>query len=200
LYDPASLVVATGAPGPVRSTARHDGPVLTLRVVPRPDAVLRAALSTVEVMAVLVAAHTWAGGQLPQPGWMAGTAALVFAGGLVVLRGRAPLRVMVPLLVAAQLLLHCWMVVLAPTSGHAHGAHLELSWQMVLAHVLGGVVTALVWGLRRRAVEVVLTWAGIGMMPVPTLRRSVARYAPVLPLRRPLVVVPLRGPPVGLAA
>jgi hypothetical protein len=84
---------------------------------------------------------------------------------------------------------------------HAHhGNHLELTWQMVLAHVVGGVVTALVWELRRRAIEVVLGWAEPGLLPVPTLRRTVAPGPRVVPLRRPLVVVPLRGPPVGLAA
>jgi hypothetical protein len=179
--------------------------VFSLRVVPRPGTALRSALATLEIMTVLIGAHTWAGGQLPSTGWMAGAAVLVFAGGLVVLRGKLPLRLIVPALVAAQLLLHCWMVVLAPAAPmeHAHGAHvthLELTWQMVLAHVVGGVVTALVWELRRRAVEVVLTWAEVGVLPMPTLRRTVTRSAPVLPLRRPLVVVPLRGPPVGLAA
>jgi hypothetical protein len=176
------------------------GAVLSLQVLPRRGAVLRAALSTLEIMTVLVAAHAWASGDLPSPGWMAGSAALVFAGGTVVLRRRVPLRVMVPALVAAQLLLHCWMVVLAPTSGHAHGTHLDLTWQMVLAHGVGGLVTALVWELRRRAVEVVLGWAEPGLLPVPLLRPAAVPSPRVLPLRRPLVVVPLRGPPVSLAA
>jgi len=174
--------------------------VLSIRVLPRRGVILRSALSTLEIMTVLVAAHTWAGGALPAVGWMVGAGALVFAVGTLVLRGKVPLRAAVPALVLAQLLLHCWMVVLAPGSaGHAHASHLELTWQMVLAHVAGGLATALVWELRRRAVEVVLTWSEIGLLPVPTLRRTVIRQAPVLPLRRPLVVVPLRGPPVGLA-
>ena len=176
--------------------------MLSLQVLPRRGVTLRSALSTLEILTVLIGAHTWAGGQLPSPAWMAGAAALVFAGGLVVLRGRLRLRLVVPALVAAQVLLHCWMMVLVPAGSteHAHGTHLELSWQMVLAHVVGGLVTALVWELRRRAVEIVLSWAEPGVLPVPALHRPVARYAPVPPLRRPLVVVPLRGPPVGLAA
>jgi hypothetical protein len=174
--------------------------VLLVQVLPRRGVLLRATLATVEIMTLLVAAHTWAGGELPSTGWMMATAALVLVASAIVLRGRLPLRAMVPALVGAQILLHCWMVVLGPTSGHVHGPHLELPWQMVLAHVVGGVGTALVWELRRRAVEVVLTWAEVGVLPVPTLRRTVTRRAPVLPLRRPLVVVPLRGPPVGLAA
>ena len=173
--------------------------MLSLRVLPRRGITLRAALATLEIMAVLVAAHTWAGGRLPSSGWMVVAAALVFAAGTVVLRGRVPLRAMVPALTVAQFLLHCWMVVLAPAPGaHAHGPHLELTWQMVLAHVVGGLATALVWELRRRAVEVVLTWATAGLLPVPSLRRTPDRRAPLVPLRRPLVV-PLRGPP-GLSA
>jgi hypothetical protein len=174
--------------------------VLSIQMLPRRGVLLRAALATVEIMMLLVAAHTWAGGELPAAGWMVATAVLVFAAGTIVLRGRVPLRAIVPALVAAQLLLHCWMTVLSPTPGHAHGMHLELSWQMVAAHVAGGVATALIWELRRRAVEVVLTWSEIGLLPVPTLRRTAPPQPPVLPLRRPLVVVPLRGPPFGLAA
>ena len=172
--------------------------MLSIQVLPRRGVILRSAVATLEIMIVLIAAHTWAGGQLPGAGWMLGAAGLVFAAGTLVLRGRVPVRVMVPVLVLAQLLLHSWMAVLAPTAEHVHGTHLDLSWQMVLAHVVGGAVTAVVWELRRRAVDVVLNWSDAGIVPVPTLLRSVARYAPVLPLRRPLVVVPLRGPPVGL--
>ena len=174
--------------------------MLSLQVLPGRGVTLRAALATLEIMTVLVAAHTWAGGELPATGWMLVAAGLVFAAGTVVLRGRVPLWAMVPALAVAQLLLHCWMVVLAPASpgADAHGPHLELTWQMVLAHVVGALATALVWELRRRAVEVVLNWTEVGLVPVPTLRRTVARRAPMLPLRRPLVVVPLRGPPVGL--
>lgn len=174
--------------------------VLSVRVLPRRGVTLRAALSTIEIMTLVVAAHTWAGGQLPAASWLVVSAVLVFAAGGVVLRRRVPLWAMVPALVAAQLLLHCWMSVLTPGSGHHHGTHFELSWQMVTAHAAGGIVTALVWSLRRRAVEVLLSWSDVGIVPVPTLLRPMARYGPVLPMRRPLVVVPLRGPPVGLTA
>ena len=170
--------------------------MLTVQVLRRRGAIPRAALSTVEIMTLLVAAHTWAGGTLPATGWIAATAALVFGAGAVVLRGRAPMRVVVPALAVTQLLLHCWMVVLGPTT-HGHVAHLDLTWQMVLAHLAGAVATAAIWALRRRAVDVVLAWSEAGLVPVPGVLRTPARYAPVIPLRRPLVVVPLRGPPVG---
>ena len=175
--------------------------MLSLLVLPRRRVLARSALATVEIMIVLIAAHTWAGGRLPAAGWMVATAVLVFAAGAIVLRGTVPLRVMVPALIGAQLLLHSWMTVLTPVPGHQHhGGHLDLTWQMLLAHVAGGVVTALVWAMRRRAVEVLVSWSDVGIVPVPTLRRSVPRYAPLLPMRRPLVVVPLRGPPVGLSS
>ena len=172
--------------------------MLSVRVLPRRGVALRSALSTVEVMLVLVAAHTWAGGRLPSAGLVALVAGLVFAAGLVVMRGRAPLRAAVPALVAAQLLLHCWLTVVA-AGEHVHGGQLGLTWSMLLAHVVGGVVTAVVWELRRRAVDVLVSWSAPGLLPVPPLRRAASRHAPVLPLRRPLVVVPLRGPPVGPA-
>ena len=151
-------------------------------------------------MTLLVAAHTWAGGRAagdrldrwrprrsssPRARWSSAAGCRC---------GRWSRRWSWP----SSCCTAGWSV-LGPTSGHVHGPHLELTWQMVLAHVAGGLATALVWELRRRAVEVVLTWAEIGLLPVPTLRRTVARHAPVLPLRRPLVVVPLRGPPVGSA-
>ncbi len=40
-------------------------PVLSIRVLPRRGVTLRAALATLEIMTVLVVAHTWAGGALP---------------------------------------------------------------------------------------------------------------------------------------
>lgn len=176
--------------------------VLSVRVVPRGGVVLRSGLATMEIMTVLVAAHTWAGGQLPTVGATAIPAALVFAAGTVVLRGRAPLWAVVPALTATQFLLHSWIVVLAPAppGAHGHGSHVELTWQMVLAHLVAGLATALVWELRRRAVDVVLTWAEAGIVPVPKLRHSLTARPRVMPLRRPLVAVPLRGPPVAASA
>lgn len=180
--------------------------MLYLRVVPRPGAALRSTLATVEILLAVVAAHTWAGGELPSPLWIGGMAALVYGAGSLVLRGRVRLAVAVPALAALQMLMHCWLIALTPQAPaahaqmHDHAAYLDLTPAMLAAHAAGAVVTALVWELRRRAVEVVLTWSEIGTPPVPAPRRSIARYAPVLPLRRPLVVVPLRGPPVGLAA
>lgn len=184
-------------------------------MAPRRGAVAGAALSTAEVLTFLVAAHTWAGGRLPAPAWVALTGVLLLGGALLVQRHRVPLVVAVPVLVAAQLLLHGWLVALAGDAaahpaahagGHAHATGAgatdvsvvaDLGWPMVLAHVAGGVVTALVWELRRRAVDVVVAWLLAGLVPVPALRRVLTPGRPAPRPRRPVVVVPLRGPPVG---
>jgi len=174
--------------------------VLTVRVSPRGRVMPRAVLATVEIMVAVVAAHTWAGGGPPSVAWTAGAAALVLGAGVVVLRGRVSLPVAVPALVAAQLLLHCWMTVLAAgPHDHHGGAPLGLDRPMLVAHVVGGLVTALVWAVRRRAVDVLVAWSDPGLLPAPMLPRALSLVAPVLPLRRPTDVVPLRGPPVAVA-
>jgi hypothetical protein len=179
--------------------------MLTARVVPRPGLALRALLATVEIMLGTVAAHTAAGGALPSPVWVAAASALVLGGGLVVLRGRAPLWLVVPALAAAQLLLHCW---LALTTGHdmaahagmhtagAGAAHLELTGPMLLAHLAAALLTAAVWRVRRRAVDVLLAWSDPARVLVPT-RRAVGTpsTAGAVLLRALLSAAPRRGPP-----
>lgn len=185
--------------------------VLTVRVVPRPGALLRALPATAEIVLGTVAAHTWAGGSLPSAGWVAAMAALVLLTSVVVLRGKVRAGVAVPALAAAQLLLHCWLVALAPAhqmqghgmsamSGHAAaGPHLELTAPMLAAHAAAALLTAVVWGLRRRAVEVVLAWGSALRVEVPALR-AVVPSVPILGRgHRVLTVAPRRGPPGSLA-
>jgi hypothetical protein len=183
--------------------------MLTARVVPRPGLALRALLATVEIMLGTVAAHTAAGGALPSPVWVAAAAALVLGGGLVVLRGRAPMWLVVPALAGAQLLLHCWLA-LTPghdmaahaglhAGGHTAGsgaAHLELTAPMLLAHLGAALLTAAVWRVRRRAVQVLLAWSDLVRLLVPT-RRAVGTPSPAgaVLLRALLSVAPRRGPP-----
>lgn len=192
--------------------------VLTVRVVPRPGALLRALPATAEIVLGTVAAHTWAGGGLPSAGWVAAMAALVLLASVVVLRGTVRAGAAVPALAAAQLLLHCWLVALAPahqmsghampghgTAGHAMaghaaaGPHLELTTPMLAAHAVAALLTAAVWCLRRRAVEVVLAWGRAVRVAVP----SVPTLAPAVPAlgrgHRVLTVAPHRGPPGSLA-
>lgn len=178
--------------------------VLTVRVVPRPGAVLRALLATLEIVLGTVAAHTWAGGTLPSPAWVATMTGLVLVASVVVLSRGVRARVAVPALAAAQVFLHCWLVALSP--GHAMpghdmtGPHLELTVPMLAAHLAAAVLTAVVWALRRHAVDVVLAWAAVVRVVVSVLRRRAAAAAPTVVRRRlVLAVAPRRGPPRLLA-
>lgn len=177
--------------------------MLTVREVPRRGSSLRAVVATAEIMTGTLLAHAWAGGALPSPVWIGVIAALVAGGTLLVQRGRVPLAVAVPVVSAVQLLLHCWLMTLVPAepmAGMAHGSgavgHLELTTPMLLAHLVSAALTALVWAARRRAVEVLLTWARTVRVPVPARRPvacpSVPSYVVVEGL---LCVAPRRGPP-----
>lgn len=204
-----SLALLPAPASPTSSRTRHNDRVLTVRVLPRDGVTPRAAAATVEVTAVLATGHLWAGGHLPSVPWLAVMAAAVFATGLLVLRGRVRPLVAVPLLVVVQLLLHAWLTALtAPVDAAgqmAHGMHAEhhalLDPSMLVVHVGGGLLTAVLWELRARAGEVVVTWTRQPPPPLPSLRLV---PAPVL-LTRALVsrdvvaAAPRRGPPVRAA-
>lgn len=191
--------------------------MLTVREVPRRGALLCSVLASVEIVLGTVAAHTWAGGALPSASWIMAIAVLVLVGGLVVDHGKIPLKVAVPALAGLQLLLHSWLVALAPThsmsgagmsstgmSGagmsSAHSSHLELTTPMVLAHLAAAALTALVWSARRRAIDVLLTWCA--QVRVPLLAPALAPAALVRVaehLRFLLGAASRRGPPLLLA-
>lgn len=177
--------------------------MINVSVRPAPHPVPRSALATCEVMAAATAAHSWAGGALPSFPWLLGFTGLVFGATVLVIRDRAPLRWVLPALAVAQFLLHGLLAAMAPT-GHAHGsatgtAILDLSWQMVAAHAASGVVTALVWHLRRRLVEAIIHWPlHAGALVV---RRAIVRlpgYLLVPNGRVWMLGAPRRGPPAGL--
>lgn len=179
------------------------GRVLTVRVVPRAGATLRAAAASVLVLGVLAVGHVWAGGELPSPVWLALMGITVFGAGLVVLHRRVPARAAVPLLVAAQLLLHAWLTALAPMAHHDHGHSVAaMTLPMLTVHVAGGVLTAVVWRLAARAVEVVVSWVRLALPPVPPARRAPAPVLAPAALARRFVVAaaPRRGPPAGVLA
>ncbi len=201
--------------------------MLTIRVVPRRGIALRAATASAEVSTALAVGHVWAGGTLPSAAWLAAMAGVVFGAGLLVLRGRVRPRVAVPALVATQLLLHAWLTALTAASGHhaaaGHhtppGGHLHQSDQlghlghlgqlgqllpvldpaMLAVHVGAGLLTALLWELRARAVDVVVAWTRL-LLPAPRNRpHAVVPATSVAGLTRLLVVTaaPRRGPPVA---
>jgi len=182
--------------------------VLTLRLVPRRRVVARSALAATESTGVLVAGHTWAGGMLPSYAWIALMAGAAFLAGLPVLRGRLRLRYAIPGLVLAQLLMHSWLTVLAPMPAMSgtgemtgHGATLGglLAPHMLLVHVAGAVVTALLWELRAQTADVIVTWSRPGLPPVPAAPRLPARASVAPRPATPLIalVAPPRGPPAG---
>ncbi|QCW49987.1 hypothetical protein FE634_05405 [Nocardioides dongxiaopingii] len=177
--------------------------MLTVRVLPREGVTLRAAVTTVEVTGVLALGHVWAGGTLPSATWLAAMAVVVLGAGLLVLRGRVRPLVALPALVAAQLLLHAWITALTPTATTGgdplhHHVHAVLDPRMLAVHVAGGLVTAVAWELRTRAVEVVVSWTRQQLPPLPSLRLVPAPVpAPAALLTRFVVsAAPRRGPPV----
>jgi hypothetical protein len=180
--------------------------VLILREVPRAGVRLSAGVTAAETTAALGIAHTAAGGVLPSAGWLLAIAAIVYGASLLVLRGRAPVRVMVPVLVALQVLLHAWLVALTEGTGahqHASGSEalLGLTWPMLLAHLAAGLVAALAWVLRRRAVDVLLDWVDSATPGIPHRTRITARRHPrPAPAGRSVVALPTRGPPRALPA
>lgn len=178
--------------------------VLTVRRTPRARVAVSAMLASLESVVALVLAHLAAGGRAPDAVWLIAFGALVYVASVIVLRRRASIRMVLPVLVAAQVLGHAWLVALAPGAhaGHVHdaGGLLGLSPAMLGAHVLAAVVTATMWVLRRRVIEVVLCWTEQPASVVADLRhpRPTSRVT-VPPIQFRLSIAPTRGPPVGLA-
>ncbi len=129
----------------------------------------RSTWAAVEVWSLTAVAHTIAGGALPSLPWLAGVAVLVVAASALVLRASMSAWVVLPALGASQVGLHLALTWMPPATtppasmSHVHemGAHTStvglasagLTWQMLAAHVASALLTAAVWGVRRRAVE-----------------------------------------------
>lgn len=184
----------------------HHGRVLILREVPRSGVHVSAGMAAAETTTALGLAHTAAGGAAPSPGWLLAAAAIAYGASLVVLRGRAPVRVVAPVFVVLQIVLHAWLVALtAGTEVHAHAGGTEaafgLSWPMLLAHAGAGMVAAAAWVLRGRAVDVLLGWRDQPTPGIPHRTRTRAdRGFRVAPAGRDVSVLPTRGPPPQLFA
>ncbi len=179
--------------------------MLILREVPRSGVRLSAGLTAVEATAALAIAHTAAGGTLPSAGWLVAIAVTAYGASLLVLRGRAPVRVMVPVLVGLQVLSHAWLATLtAGTGAHPHGSGadvlLGLTWPMLLAHVAAGLVAAVAWVVRRRAVDVLLGWTDSPTPDIPHRARFTAHDSRPTPAGRRVTALPTRGPPSALPA
>lgn len=179
--------------------------MLTVRRTPRSRVRVPATLVALESVAALALAHLAAGGEVLDPWWLVAFGVLVYAAGGIVLRGRAGIRVVLPALLAAQVLGHAWLVALSPGAhaGHEHvaGGFLGLTPSMLAAHLVAAAVTGVMWALRRRAVDVLLHWSDTARLPLP------ARPAPRLAATAVQVVgrcharsAPTRGPPSALLA
>lgn len=159
-----------------------------------------AALGSLESVTALVVAHGAAGGEVPSSWWLAAFGLLVYAAGGLVLRHRVSIRVVLPALLAAQVIGHGWLVALSPGvhPGHEHAtsAFLGLTPGMVAAHLAAAAVTGLMWVLRRRAVEVLLHWTEPGVVPLPRPRAlHPGSPRPARTGRAHRALAPTRGPP-----
>ena len=180
--------------------------MVTVELRVAPYAAWRALAATLLVMSTATAAHTWAGGRVPEWPGLVVLGATLFGSGLLVLRHRVTGRVLLPAVALAQWAMHTAFASLAPHGDHAAGtAHSvtetsSWSWQMVLAHVVGTAATALVWRCCTRLAEVLVHH------PVPAAVLTRRTPAPAAPWRHALTVglllvcAPRRGPPVGTGA
>lgn len=177
----------------------------------------RSTWAAVEVWSLTTVAHTVAGGALPSVPWLAGVAVLVVAASALVLCASLSTRVVLPALAASQVGLHLALSWMPPASAppasmtHVHemGVHTAtigpaaagLTWQMLAAHVASALLTAAVWGLRRRAVETLECLARrVRWCRPPTLVLPVHPARLRAAQRLWLLGSPRRGPPRTLAA
>ena len=130
--------------------------------------------------------------------------AVFFGGGVLVLRGRVPLKVLLPVVAVAQAGLHSTFVALAQQHHHdlggsavssAAGGH--WSWHMLVAHGVGTAAAGVVWRWCERAVEVVLVVPGCTTLRPLAGPIEAAAGGRVVTVRRTtwLVSAPRRGPP-----
>lgn len=174
--------------------------MLIVRPVPPSGARTSAALAAAETTTALALAHTAAGGDPPEAVPLLASAALAYGAGLLVLRGRARILTVLPVLLGTQLLLHSWLSALAEHP-HAHGGGtlLGLTWPMLSAHLVAGLVAAAAWVLRRRA-EVVVAWCAAARPAPPPYLRSLGTARTGRSRRAwRRAVAPTRGPPAALA-
>lgn len=183
---------------------------MTARTAPAPYAVWRALAATVLVMVGAVSAHSWAGGGLPGLPGLLILAGVLFAGGLLSLKGELRPVVVAPVVAVAQTGLHVSFGLLGTApGGHAgHPAHVPpvgdgsdpvwWSWQMVLAHLVSTMLTVAVWALCQRAASVLVSVVGEHVHVAFRLPRARPTEAsgPVAASDW-LVGAPRRGPPAA---
>jgi hypothetical protein len=181
---------------------------VTIDLREAPYAVWRALAGTVVVMVTATGAHSWAGGGVPEWPTLALLAGVQLVCGVLFLRSRVSLRVLLAVVALSQVMSHAAFAAFAPHDHHGGldptglpGGASPWSWQMLLAHALATVTAAVVWRSCERAAEVVLVcptvWVGtaIGQDGVPVDQVSDRIDSMVC-----LVSAPRRGPPAALLA
>ena len=174
--------------------------IAELRVQSRraPYAAWRALAATLLVMTGAVAAHTWAGGDLPTVPGIALMSAAVFGASLLVLARSSRLAAVLPLVAAAQLGLHESFGLVGGHAAHeAATTGASWTWQMVTAHVGVTLLTTVLWWACQRALVTVVFLRARPASYVVALRQPWTPGVPVLASRDAyLIVSPRRGPPV----
>jgi hypothetical protein len=171
----------------------------------------RSALVTGEVVGFAAFAHQQAGGTLPPPQQLALLAAITFAATSAVLVGRVRIRVVAPLVMAFQVLLHEGFSRLAdlPT-GRSHGAmagmagsamdqHHALDLRMIGAHTAIGLITLLVLVVQEKALHHLAALVQLLVVRQPLALPHLSWITTGLRITRPLARLletsPRRGPP-----
>ena len=159
----------------------------------------RALVATGMVMGGTLAAHGWAGGELPGVGWLIGVAALVYAASRAVFTGHVARGPMFVGLGVAQFALHGLLTALAgPSMQHMSGmpdnSVLGLDWRMALAHTVSAALTVLAWWLVAAALGRLRRLPRATTHPTAS-DRPVRVETPILQAVW-LLLAPQRGPPV----
>lgn len=172
---------------------------MTVETRRAPYAGWRALAATVLVMTGALGAHTVAGGAVPDGAALVALGALVLGGSLLVMHDLVAPRWLLPLVALAQVGLHTAFAAMPATGEHVHAGHDVWTWQMLLAHGVVTLLTAVVWRLCARAATAVLG-------ALPTVRHRVTPHPTPRPVagRAPrtrarlahTTVAPRRGPPV----
>jgi hypothetical protein len=133
---------------------------------------------------------------LPSASWILASALPIFGVGVLLQRGRVSVPWALASAAAGQVFLHLALVA-GTSTDHMHAGG-SAGWPMLAAHVVGAMVTTVLWSVRRRAWEVLVR---AGRVRIPVLfqlaRLSTAGSATVdtwlkwMASRR-------RGPPVGV--
>ncbi|MCY4725387.1 hypothetical protein NYO98_03775 [Nocardioides sp. STR2] len=164
-----------------------------------PHALARSVAATTVALSGATAAHTWAGGDVPTGPGLALVAAVVLGASVLVFRRDVPGWALLPAVAAAQLGVH---ESFGLVTSHDHAAVTSpdpgWSWQMVGAHLLVTVLTAVLWWAGRLAASYAVSVHAHRPVPVRTRVRRRPSAAGTRSSLVLLLVSPRRGPPLAV--